>query len=108
MFYHSEASSAITNSLPCSLSHASLTVHLTQNYFQCLESLSTVESQNFRMSHVERYPHGLCSPTPGSIMPLAWCVWVAEGKNYEDFSLLALLQCFIIPLMTKPGQPLVS
>lgn len=44
MFYHSEVSSAITNNLPCSLSHASLAVHLTQNHFQCLESLPTVES----------------------------------------------------------------
>lgn len=44
MICHREASSVIINNLPFSLSHAFLAVHLTQNYFQCLETHATITS----------------------------------------------------------------
>lgn len=60
MICHSETSSAIINSPPCSLSHAFLAVHLTQNYFLCLETHATIRS-------------------------LVWCVQVAGGKTVKIF-----------------------
>lgn len=44
MICHHEASSAIINNLPCSLSRAFLAVHLTQKYFLCLETHATITS----------------------------------------------------------------
>ena len=54
MICHHEASSAIINNLPCSLSRAFLAGHLSQNYRLCLETHAT-------------------------IMSLVWCVWEAGG-----------------------------
>ena len=76
MICHSEVSLAIINNLPCSLSRASLAVHLTQSYFQCLEN-------------------------PATVMPPVCCVQVAGGKTMKIF----LHSVFFGALMTgfKPG-----